>query len=102
MIDVSEAAKVTLRMVLETLLEEEREERHRFEGVPESELGLRLGISASGNIAFKLDRIQDGDEVVRHEGENVLLVDVEMSRRFDGAVLDCLDTPAGPRLCISR
>ena len=99
---MSEAAKITLKLVLETLLEEEREERHEFAGVPDQELGLRLGVSASQNIAFRLDRIREGDQIVRYEGANVLVIDPELARMVDGAVLDCVDTPAGPRLMISR
>lgn len=102
MLEVSEAAKITLKLVLETLLEEEREEKHEFDGVPDNELGLRLGVSASQNIAFRLDRIREGDQIVRYEGANVLLIDPELARLVDGAVLDCVDTPSGPRLTISR
>lgn len=102
MLVVSEAAKITLKLVLETLLEEEREEKHEFEGVPDDELGLRLGVSASQNIAFRLDRKGEDDEVVRYEGMNVLLIDRQLARVVDGAVLDCVDTASGPRLMISR
>ncbi len=102
MLEVSEAAKITLKLVLETLLEEEREEKHEFAGVPDQELGLRLGVSASQNIAFRLDRVREDDEVVGHEGMNVLLIDPELARIVEGAVLDCVDTPSGPRLTISR
>lgn len=102
MIAVSEAAKITLEMVLETLLEEERSESGEFAGVPSEELGLRLGLSASQNVAFRLDRRREGDQVVKHESKNVLLIDSGMAERFDGATLDCVDTPSGPRLTISR
>lgn len=102
MIAVSEAARITLKMVLETLLEEEREEKHQFADVPAEQLGLRLGISASQNIAFRLDCVRKGDQVVRYEGANVLLVDEQLAKLLEGAVLDCTDTPSGPRLTISR
>lgn len=102
MLEVSEAAKITLKLVLETLLAEEREEKREFDDVPDDELGLRLGVSASQNIAFRLDRKREDDQIVRHDGMNVLLVDPQLARVVDGAILDCVDTPSGPRLTISR
>ena len=101
MIRVSQAAKVTLKLLLEALVEERVETDPGFNR-SKQDIGLRLFLSPSQNITFGLDHIRPGDEVVQFEGANVLLVDKEMSRVLAGSRLDCVDTPAGPRLTVSR
>jgi Fe-S cluster assembly iron-binding protein IscA len=105
LLKVTEAAKITLKLVRDTLVEERRESGNSDESlkdVPEKQLGLRLGLSRSQNIAFKLGIQDESDQVVQYEGQDILFVDQEMGKLLDGATLDCVDTKDGPRLMICR
>lgn len=92
-------------MVRRTLLEERRESGGSVnipQDVPDKQLGLRLGLSASQNIAFKLDRCGEGDQAVQYRGVSILFVDKDLAKVVDGATLDCVDTESGPRLMLCR
>jgi Fe-S cluster assembly iron-binding protein IscA len=67
----------------------------------EPEQVLRLVREAQG-FSLRLDKESAGDEVVESEGATILLVDEQLSPIVDGAVVDCIDTPEGPRLTITK
>ncbi len=62
------------------------------------------GDGNSGQVALglMLDRPQEGDEVVEHNGKKILLIDSTTSDLLDGVTLDAVDTPDGRRLTISQ
>lgn len=67
----------------------------------EPEQVLRLVREAQG-FSLRLDKEGAGDEVVESEGATILLIDEQLSPLVDGAVVDCIDTPEGPRLTITK
>jgi Fe-S cluster assembly iron-binding protein IscA len=67
----------------------------------EPEQVLRLVREAEG-FSLQLDNESAGDEVVESEGTKILLIDEQLSPITDGAVVDCVDTPEGPRLTITK
>jgi len=58
---------------------------------------LRL-VEEEGHYHLTLGVEQEGDQVVKHEGETVLLIDPETSAGLEGLCLDLQQTPGGPRL----
>jgi Fe-S cluster assembly iron-binding protein IscA len=67
----------------------------------EPEQVLRL-VREAGGFSLQLDKESAGDEVVESEGTKLLLIDEQLSPITDGAVVDCIDTPEGPRLTITK
>jgi Fe-S cluster assembly iron-binding protein IscA len=67
----------------------------------EPEQVLRLVRETQG-FSLRLDKEGAGDEVVESEGATILLIDEQLSPIVDGAVVDCIDTPEGPRLTITK
>jgi Fe-S cluster assembly iron-binding protein IscA len=65
------------------------------------EEAIRLMAGPEG-FSLRLDTEMEGDEVVESEGTKVLLVDAQLSQIVAGATLDCVDTPEGPRLRITK
>jgi len=65
------------------------------------EEALRLIPTGEGELALVVDAPGEGDQVVEHEGVNVLLIGPELIDAVDGLVLDCMDTPQGLQLTIS-
>ena len=72
------------------------------EHATEAEQLLRLTPMSSGGFALTLDVEREGDEIVESEGTKLLLLDASIAPALDGATLDSVDTPEGPRLTISR
>lgn len=64
----------------------------------ESQL-LRLTRAAEG-LGLALDQERDGDQVVEHDERKILVVEQDISQALDGATLDAVDTPEGPRLVL--
>lgn len=62
--------------------------------------GLRLTHIAGQGYGLALDTEREGDQVVEHQGRKTLLVGQALAEQLDGAVLDALDSPEGPRLSI--
>jgi len=62
---------------------------------------LRLIPTGEGKLALVVDAPREGDQVVEHEGINILLIGLELNDAVDGLVLDCKDTPQGLQLTIS-
>jgi hypothetical protein len=52
------------------------------------ELGFRLVPSGPGEILLAIDTAREGDQVIRHDQQTVLLLDVWLATALDGAVLD--------------
>jgi len=67
----------------------------------EPEQVLRLVRETQG-FSLRLDKEGAGDEVVESEGATILLIDEQLGPIVDGAVVDCIDTPEGPRLTITK
>ena len=72
------------------------------EHATETEQLLRLVLTESGDFALMLDVEREGDEVVEREGTKLLSCEASIAPTVDGATLDCVDTPEGPRLTIYR
>ncbi len=63
---------------------------------------VRIRATSSGHFGLALDEEAQGDQVVKHKDEKVLLVDSETARRLDGVVLDYRDSGAGPEFTLLR
>lgn len=61
---------------------------------------LRLVPTDSGQLSLAPDIAREGDHIVDHEGDAVLLVEVELAQAIDGLVLDCEETPQGRKLTV--
>jgi len=70
--------------------------------VDDPEIGLRLVVSEPQAFSLLLDKEQEGDQVVEHEGAKVLLVGQELSQALEGVTVDCQETTEGTRLTIYR
>jgi Fe-S cluster assembly iron-binding protein IscA len=64
--------------------------------------GLMVEISEEGTCALFPDREKAGDQVVKHQGEVLLLIGEEASQPLDGATIDLAETPEGDRLVVSK
>ena len=62
---------------------------------------LRLVPAEGGRAGLILDMYRDGDQVVEHDGEKILVVGPELSDAVENLVFDCEDSPAGPQLTLS-
>ncbi len=72
------------------------------EHATDAEQALRLTPTSGGAFVLTLDVEQEGDEVVESEGTKLLLMDDSVAPALDGITLDCVDTPEGPRLTLSK
>lgn len=63
---------------------------------------LRLGFSPEGKPVLGWDEPQKKDQAIEHEEETVLVVDKSTGQLLEGAVMDVVDTPQGPRLSLSK
>lgn len=84
MIVVTEAAKELFETV-----------KHPVEQV------LRLDIVGPQEFGLTLGTPEPSDQVVKHDGNDVIHIASEISQAADGATLDRLDTPEGPTLTIT-
>ena len=75
-------------------------EGHTCEELSGSEASLRIIPLADGRVGLILDMFRDGDQVVEHDGEKLLVVGPELGDSLDGLVFDCVDTEAGRQLTI--
>ena len=53
------------------------------------------------SIGILLDNEQEGDHVVQHEDESVLVIEPALNEFLTDATIDIQETPEGPRLAIS-
>jgi Fe-S cluster assembly iron-binding protein IscA len=72
------------------------------EHATDDEQALRLTPAPGDVFVLTLDVEQEGDEVVESEGTKLLLMDASVAPALDGIILDCVDTPEGPRLTLSK
>ena len=63
--------------------------------------GLRLTTTKSGDYGLHVDTEEPGDQVVKHQGSKVLLVETELATSLDGVTLYIEYTPEGPQLAMS-
>ena len=63
--------------------------------------GLRLALIGPGEFGLGIDKEQPGDQVVQHEGANVLLVEGALAEQLEGASIDIQESEEGPRLVMS-
>jgi Fe-S cluster assembly iron-binding protein IscA len=60
---------------------------------------LRLTRSGQG-LALTLDEEREGDQVVLHDEQKVLVIQPEIAQALNGATIDAVNTPDGERLAI--
>ncbi len=103
MISVTDRAKDLLYDVLE--------QAEQQSGIPpQDDVAIRLSPTSGPDgaeggqieLGLGLDRPQEGDQVVEHNGKKVLLVDESTGDMLDGVTLDVVDTPDGQQLTISQ
>jgi iron-sulfur cluster assembly protein len=91
------------------LLHEMLDQAETEVGVEQEEVGIRLAPTAAQDdgeagevgLGLVLDRAQEGDQVVEHNGKRVLMVDQSIGDLLDGVTLDVVETPDGRRLTIN-
>ncbi len=89
MIGVTERAKQELKRVL-------------IDNVEHPPAVIRLTATEEGTIGLGIDLESPGDEVVKHEGSAVLVVEKNLASSLHGLTLDVQDTADGPQLAISE
>ena len=89
MLTVTESAKQLLR---ETLREHSED----------PETGIRLSVKEGGQLGIVLDTESEGDQVVEHDGDKVLLVAPALTTVLEGQTLDVQNTEEGPKLFLSK
>jgi Fe-S cluster assembly iron-binding protein IscA len=88
MVTVTDRARIVLKGALSRTIEE-------------AGVGLRLDVSDEG-LALYPDKAKDGDEIVEHEGDVLLLIADDISRPLAGAMIDLAETPEGHRLVVTK
>lgn len=63
---------------------------------------LRLVPGPGGLAGLLLDEIQNEDQVIRLDGEPLLVLSPVLVPVMKGATLDCVDAGEGPRLSLTR
>ncbi|HZS88434.1 MAG TPA: hypothetical protein VFE42_13240 [Chloroflexota bacterium] len=64
---------------------------------PEGQV-LRLDVVGPETFGLTLGEARPSDQIVEHEGREVIYIAEEVSQAADVAVLDHVDTPEGPTL----
>lgn len=75
--------------------------RHSVE-VADPHIALRLASNTTGQLELGVDLPKEGDQVIEHRGETLLLVEENVSRGLSGAMIDYRETSDGPKLTLSR
>ena len=76
--------------------------KEMFESVPRPEgQVLRLDVVGPQELGLTLGEPQPSDQVVEHDGREVIHIAGEFSQAADGSTLDRVDTPQGPALIIT-
>ena len=70
-------------------------------GEPDTPQTLRIAV-VDGNYMFSQDDARDDDQVIEHDGKELLLLDPEIADALSEVVLDAQDAPGGPRLTMSK
>ncbi len=61
---------------------------------------LRLARTSQGEFGLAIDEKQEGDQVVKQEERDILVLDEEISAALEGAILDVAESPEGQRLTL--
>lgn len=85
MIEVSDVAKKELKRMLS-------------ENTTDPAVVLRLTASEEGGLGLILDNEAAGDNVFKHEGISVLVIENELAGVLNGVSIDMEDTAEGPML----
>lgn len=59
---------------------------------------LRLEVLNTGEIGLVSGKAQLGDQVIEHEGQEVLHISEDVSQALDGSTIDLIETPDGIQL----
>jgi len=70
--------------------------------IGDPDIGLRLEAATAGGLGLLPDRERPGDQIVRHAGEKILLVDDRLSEVLTGAQIDCEPVGKEMQLVIGR
>ena len=87
MVDVTERARKELKRILTST-------------VDNSYALLRLVASEQGNLSLGIDIELPGDEVLKHQGSGLLLVEHELATRLEGIAIDVDETEEGTQIVI--
>lgn len=68
----------------------------------ESERRLRLGPTANGTLGVYLDRAQEGDQVVEHDGVTVLLIGSHVAQTLAGSMIDFEERESGSHFTLKE
>ena len=67
-------------------------------GEADSTQGFRMVPTGPGELAFTVDERREGDAVIVHEDQTVILIEQWLADMLDGAVLDVHEQAGGTRL----
>lgn len=67
----------------------------------EPEQVLRLVTDQQGILNLALDSEREGDQVVTHEGDVVMVIEAPLSEQLSGSTMDVKSTAEGPALTIT-
>jgi hypothetical protein len=70
--------------------------------IPAPHGALRLAPNTAGQLELSIDVARDSDEVLRHDGDTLLVIASNVSQGFAGSTIDCARTPGGFRLALTR
>ena len=85
MVEVTDSARRELKSILSS-------------NVDNSYALLRLIDRGEGSLGLGIDIESPGDELIKHDGEGLLLVECELASNLDGITIDIDDTAEGPQL----
>jgi Fe-S cluster assembly iron-binding protein IscA len=68
--------------------------------ISDDSIGFRLHCNSTGVYRLILDWQKPGNQIVEHQGANVLLINREISNALDGATLDYCDDGNGEKILI--
>src|SRR5215470_8502028 len=70
--------------------------------IGDPDIGLRLEAATAGGLGLQPYRERPGDQIVKHAGEKILLVDDRLSEALTGAQIDCEPVGKEMQLVIGR
>lgn len=70
--------------------------------VDNPQAGVRLTSSGRDKFGLGIDVEMPGDQVVKHKGSKVLLVEQGLADRLEGVTLDFTGTAEGPKFVFTR
>lgn len=68
----------------------------------EPEQVIRLVSDPQGNASFTLDVEREGDQVVAHQGDTVMVIESAISEGLSGSTLDVRESPDGISFTLYR